>query len=79
MGIMGLYILRHFHGVLPAMSFGKLATVVIFCCIGLMLIFPDMGEIASNIFIAIMSLVAINAGLRYYREHRKILRGELQV
>lgn len=64
-GILGLIAIKRTKTVISAQWYGKAATVTMFLCVALLILFPEMPIILANILILVCLLAVINACILY--------------
>ena len=64
-GILGLIAIKRTKTVISAQWYGKAATVTMFLCVTLLILFPEMPIILANILILVCMLAVINACILY--------------
>ena len=65
MSVLGLIAIKRTKTVISAQWYGKAATVTMFLCVALLILFPQMPLILANILILVCLLAVINACILY--------------
>ncbi|MCR4761678.1 MAG: CDP-alcohol phosphatidyltransferase family protein, partial [Oscillospiraceae bacterium] len=65
MSVLGLIAIRRAGTVISSQWYGKAATVTMFLCVALLILFPEMPIILANILILVCLLAVINACILY--------------
>ena len=71
MSVLGLIAIKRTDTVISTQWYGKAATVTMFLCVTLLILFPEMPIILANILILVCLLAVINACI-LYRENVRV-------